>query len=183
MMENLALCKGGRWYPILGIFLFALVSEFGLVPAADAAITKTGNVEPVGTWTSSTSAYVGKTGNGTLQVDGGSTILSDSAVIANSSGITRLGHHLRQRIGVDHRQKTLGRRRRRRNAEDSKPAEMSAIRLPISDRIPALPATSRSREPTRYGRIAMSFTWVTTGRERSILPQAGKSTASAVISA
>jgi T5SS/PEP-CTERM-associated repeat protein len=74
---------------MLLIILLAITFVFGL-RAAEAAITKSGDVQPTGTWTSSTPAYVGKTSNGTLEVDGGSTIFSDSAVIANSTGKTGL---------------------------------------------------------------------------------------------
>jgi fibronectin-binding autotransporter adhesin len=54
----------------------------------EAAIVPSGNVEPVETWTSSTTGYVGRTSNGSLIVNAGSAIQSYSAYIANNSGVS-----------------------------------------------------------------------------------------------
>lgn len=51
-------------------------------------ITTTGDVEPTdpATWDSQTTAYVGKTANGTMMVDGGSWVSSDTSYVGYSSG-------------------------------------------------------------------------------------------------
>ena len=55
-----------------------------------AVITASGNVNPAdpSTWTSSTTAYIGQTTNGTVMADSGSNILSRDGYIAYSSGCT-----------------------------------------------------------------------------------------------
>jgi T5SS/PEP-CTERM-associated repeat protein len=69
--------------------LSAILSLLGLVPAADAAITATGDVGPSDptTWTSaSTTGYVGNTGIGALAVDSGSGLNSSACYIGNNAG-------------------------------------------------------------------------------------------------
>lgn len=54
-----------------------------------AAISTTGNVSPdPNTTTSSTTIYLGKTSNGTMAVDGGSSVTTGSTYIAYSAGVT-----------------------------------------------------------------------------------------------
>lgn len=59
-----------------------------LVSSALAAITVTGDIDPAdpATWTTSTHAYIGKSGTGTLAVNGGSDILSQYVDIGMYSG-------------------------------------------------------------------------------------------------
>ena len=62
----------------------------GPLPLLRAAITPLGDVEPANptTWTSSTYAYIGNTANGTLTVNGGSNLLSNTAFIGYNNGVT-----------------------------------------------------------------------------------------------
>jgi T5SS/PEP-CTERM-associated repeat protein len=69
------------------LFIAMLVLLSGISPCA-AAIVPTGNVEPLGTWTSSTYGYVGNTSNGSLSVDARSLLQSYRAYIAYSSGVS-----------------------------------------------------------------------------------------------
>ncbi len=59
-------------------------------PTARAAITATGDVEPADptTWNGSTSGYVGKTSNGTLTIDYGSSMQSGYGYIGYNSGVS-----------------------------------------------------------------------------------------------
>ena len=76
---------------LLLLALSAVLSPCIALPTALAAITGTGDVEPgVSTWLNSMSAYVGKTANGTLTVNGESNITSDSGITfaGYSAGVT-----------------------------------------------------------------------------------------------
>ncbi len=75
-------------------FRYALLATLFLVgplPAAQAAITPTGDVIPdPSTWDFSTTGYVGQTGDGTLTVDGASCLLSENGYIGYGSAATGL---------------------------------------------------------------------------------------------
>ena len=67
----------------------------GPLSSARAAFTPTGNVEPSGpaTWTSSTRGYIGNTASGTLTVNGGSNLLSSYGEIGydkNGRGVVNV---------------------------------------------------------------------------------------------
>ena len=76
----------------VSLWLLSLVAISFVGPAslAHAAVTPTGDVlpsaPPPATWTTSTPAYIGKTGSGTLTVNGGSTLLSGYGTIGYNSG-------------------------------------------------------------------------------------------------
>jgi T5SS/PEP-CTERM-associated repeat protein len=71
--------------------MHALIASAACVPAASiGSITSNGDVEPAnpGTWTSSTTGYVGRTADGTLTVSAGSTLLANSAYLGYAVGVT-----------------------------------------------------------------------------------------------
>lgn len=59
------------------------IMVFTIVSGVQAAITVTGNVEPAdpATWTSSTSIYIGRSADGSVTVNGGSSIASGGGVL------------------------------------------------------------------------------------------------------
>ncbi len=79
--------KAIRTSSILAILLVALTLE---LPIAQSAIIFTGNVEPPNpsNWNSSTDGYIGKTANGSAQVDGGSQLACGSGFLGYNSGVT-----------------------------------------------------------------------------------------------
>jgi T5SS/PEP-CTERM-associated repeat protein len=68
--------------------LFGIISVFCLTLPLGAAITPTGDVEPVGTWTSSTTGYIGNTSDGSLLVDAGSVLQSGYTYFGYNDGVT-----------------------------------------------------------------------------------------------
>ena len=77
------------FFPLFSFLIFfAILPLTRSVHPLEAAITTTGNVEPSGTWTNSTKAYVGRTSDGDLTVDAGSLLYSSYAYIAYQSGVT-----------------------------------------------------------------------------------------------
>jgi T5SS/PEP-CTERM-associated repeat protein len=72
--------------PALAVVLLLV----GPLPLLRATITPVGDVEPANptTWNSSTIAFIGNTASGTLTVNGGSDLLSNTAYIGNYSGVT-----------------------------------------------------------------------------------------------
>jgi T5SS/PEP-CTERM-associated repeat protein len=69
----------------LGFMLLVLML---LTSPMEAAINQTGNVTPPQPWTSSTDAYIGNTGSGTLNVNGGSQLSSSRGYLGNNAGTT-----------------------------------------------------------------------------------------------
>ena len=69
---------------------FLVAFSLSPLPSAPAAITSTGDVAPSNpsTWTASTIGYIGNTASGTLTVDGGSGLLSNTAYIGYYPGST-----------------------------------------------------------------------------------------------
>jgi T5SS/PEP-CTERM-associated repeat protein len=75
---------------VISLGVFAVVFSFGAMPAI-AGVAWSGDVEPTidpSTWTLSTTAYIGKTSSGTLNVTGGGVINSGVGYIGYSSGST-----------------------------------------------------------------------------------------------
>jgi len=68
--------------------LLALSSLAGPLPTVRAAITPDGDVSPALPWISSTAGNVGNTASGTLTVNSGDDLLSQSCEIGNSTGST-----------------------------------------------------------------------------------------------
>ena len=62
----------------------------GIVATVRAAITTTGNVRPTNpdNWTSSTNGYIGNTSDGTLTLDAGSHIASNTSYLGYNSGVS-----------------------------------------------------------------------------------------------
>ena len=81
-----------RWAIRSVSFSFALLATLfaGPFSSARAAISPTGDVEPVSpsTWTTGTNAYIGNTASGTLTVNGGSHLLSYIASLGYGSSTT-----------------------------------------------------------------------------------------------
>ncbi len=75
---------------IIPLMLFAALGLLGQPKTAHAAITWTGDIDPSDptTWTSSITGYIGKTADGTLEVNGGSGLASRSGYIAYNPGVT-----------------------------------------------------------------------------------------------
>jgi T5SS/PEP-CTERM-associated repeat protein len=69
----------------LGLMLLGLML---LASSVEGAITQSGNVTPPQPWTSSTDAYIGNTGSGTLNVNGGSQLSSSRGYLGNNAGST-----------------------------------------------------------------------------------------------
>lgn len=59
------------------------------VPAAQAALTYSGNLSPVdpATWTSGTRVYIGYTADGSLALDNGSTLVTSYGYLGNNAGV------------------------------------------------------------------------------------------------
>jgi T5SS/PEP-CTERM-associated repeat protein len=73
------------------VMLPVAVAVLFMASGAQAALTETGDVEPTSnpsTWTTSTTAYIGNTANGTLTVTGGSVVASNTSYLGNNSGIS-----------------------------------------------------------------------------------------------
>lgn len=70
--------------------LAAAVMSLILAASAQAAIITSGNVEPEdpSTWTAGTAGYVGHTEDGSMEINGSSTVLSRLSMIGGGSGIT-----------------------------------------------------------------------------------------------
>ncbi|MEA5114898.1 MAG: hypothetical protein VB050_12815 [Geobacteraceae bacterium] len=73
-----------------GVMLAVLAAGLFSVSGAQAALTYSGNLNPAdpSAWTTSTSARVGDTANGTLSVDGGSTVSSSSSYLGYAAAVT-----------------------------------------------------------------------------------------------
>ena len=70
--------------------LTGVVAGLLAVSGAQAALTYSGELNPAdpSTWTTSTAAYVGQTADGSLTIDGGSTISSSSSYLGYNAGVT-----------------------------------------------------------------------------------------------
>jgi len=79
-----------RAAPFAIALLIANSFLMGLSAPARAAVTSSGNISPasLGDWNSNATCYVGKTDDGSLQIDGGSDLQSRSARLGNDSGKT-----------------------------------------------------------------------------------------------
>ena len=71
------------------VALLAALAALSVLPAV-AAITGAGDVEPANpaTWTTSTTAYIGSSANGTLAINAGSTLMSAVGYIGYNSATT-----------------------------------------------------------------------------------------------
>ena len=72
-------------------FLVTTALWAALSASASAAVTGSGSINPAtdpGTWTGSTTAYVGYAANGTIAVNAGSDLVSGPAYLGWSSGTT-----------------------------------------------------------------------------------------------
>jgi T5SS/PEP-CTERM-associated repeat protein len=72
------------------VALVVVAAGLFAVSGAQASIITTGDVEPINplTWATSTSAYVGNTSNGSLTINGGSTVASGTSYVGYNSGVT-----------------------------------------------------------------------------------------------
>jgi fibronectin-binding autotransporter adhesin len=77
-----------RNYLSTAAILFAMCFHFCVALESHAAITPIGDVEPVGTWDSSTISYVGNTSDGSFLVDAGSILQSRYAYFGWNQGVT-----------------------------------------------------------------------------------------------
>jgi T5SS/PEP-CTERM-associated repeat protein len=90
-----AICVGPSIRSVRFWFLLLAASTLaGPLHSAHAAITPQGDVlpsnPPPSQWTNLTTGYIGKTGSGTLTVDGGSGLVSQYGYIGDSSTATGL---------------------------------------------------------------------------------------------
>ena len=168
---------------VLCSLLFGILSVLVVVPPLEAAIIPTGNVEPVGTWTSSTIGYVGKTSDGSLLVDAGSVLQSYYAYIAYNSGVSGTATVTGAGSKWTNSSGPLRRTIRHRHAYASRRADRSAIPTAISAMIPVPPARPRSPAPARSGPIAVTFTSEITAAGRFASRRAGRSAIPTAISA
>jgi len=77
-----------RWIASLLLSLVACVCLFCHIQPAIAAITWSGDVDPDDptTWNSSTDSFIGKTGQGTMEITGGDMVVNDVGTIGRRAG-------------------------------------------------------------------------------------------------
>ncbi|MFZ5828811.1 MAG: hypothetical protein ACOY3P_01920, partial [Planctomycetota bacterium] len=71
-------------------FVAVSLSQFSALPPARGAISVNGEVDPANPeqWTRFTTAYIGKTADGTVMVDNGSFLLSGDTFLGLGNGVS-----------------------------------------------------------------------------------------------